>query len=235
MFKKALETNILRHDILLENIDRSSFRLFFISDIHRRKISKKLLKEVGSTIDIVIIGGDLAEANVSKKRIEYNLRKLAQLGPLYYVWGNNDREVGESTVRELIEKVNGTLVENEAVCVRDNNHRIMIVGIDDVSSGRADIQKSFESTSTKDTIIFVSHTPSVFDRVRIEHNPDILLAGHTHGGQIRLGPYGLYPLGELKIKDKKATLISNGYGTSLLPLRLGAPSECHIVTIYNSR
>lgn len=235
MFKKALETNILRHEISMDNFDHSSFRLFFISDIHRRKISKKLLKEVGSSIDIVIIGGDLAEANVSKKRIEDNLRKLAQLAPIYYVWGNNDREVGEATVRELIEKVNGTLLENEAVCVRDNNHRIMIVGIDDLSSGRADIQKSFESTRTNDTIIFVSHTPSVFKRVRIEHNPDLLLAGHTHGGQIRLGPYGLYPLGELQIKDKKATLISNGYGTSLLPLRLGAASECHIVTIHRTR
>lgn len=235
MLKKAFETNILHHEISTDKfIDQKPFRLFFISDIHRRKVSNGLIKEVGSTVDIVIIGGDLAEANVPEKLIAENLRKLARIAPVFYVWGNNDREVGESLIRGLIEKVNGTLLENKAVCVRDHGHRIQIVGIDDVSSEKADIQKSFESIHKEDTIIFVSHTPSVFNKVRSVYNPDLLLAGHTHGGQIRLGGFGLYPLGEFVIKDKKATLISNGYGTTFLPLRLGAASECHIVTIQGS-
>lgn len=235
MFKKAFETNILQHELTTEKfIDRAPFQLFFISDIHRRKISNQLIKEIGSSIDIVIIGGDLAEENVSKKLIAENLEKLAQIAPIFFVWGNNDREVGESTIRELIENVNGTLLENQAICVRDDDHRIMIVGIDDVSSGKTNIQQSFVSTKKEDTIIFVSHTPSVFNKVRNEYGPDLSLAGHTHGGQIRLGSFGLYPLGEFNIDHEKATLISNGYGTTFLPLRLGASSECHIVTIHGS-
>lgn len=234
MLKKAFETNILYHEVSTEKfIDQKPFRIFFISDIHRRKIPNKLLIKSSSPIDIVIIGGDLAEANVSKERIEDNLKKLAQVAPIYYVWGNNDREVGETTIQQLMKQVNGTILENQAICVRNDHHKIMLVGIDDVSAGRANIQHSFEAVKKKDTIIFVSHTPSVFKKVET-YKPDIKLAGHTHGGQIRMGPIGLYPVGEFVTGDNSASLISNGFGTSLLPFRLGAPSECHVLTIYNS-
>ena len=50
-------------------------------------------------IDIVIIGGDLARKRCTLTRIAENIGKLAQLGPLFYVWGNNDREVGEQEMR----------------------------------------------------------------------------------------------------------------------------------------
>jgi len=64
MLKKAFETNILHHEVATEKfIDQTPFRIFFISDIHRRKITKKLLTNL-SSIDAVIIGGDMAEANV---------------------------------------------------------------------------------------------------------------------------------------------------------------------------
>ncbi len=234
MLKKAFETNILYHEVSTEKfINQKPFRIFFISDIHRRKIPNKLLIN-SSPIDIVIIGGDLAEANVSKERIEDNLRKLAQVAPIYYVWGNNDREVGETTIQQLMEQVNGTILENQAICVRNDHHRVMLVGIDDVSARRANIQQSFEGVKKEDTIIFVSHTPSVFKKVEIAYKPDIKLAGHTHGGQIRMGSIGLYPIGEFVKGDNIASLISNGFGTSLLPFRLGAQSECHVLTIHNS-
>jgi len=234
MLKKAFETNILHHEIATEKfIDQSPFRIFFISDIHRRKITKKLLTNL-SSIDAVIIGGDMAEANVPITRIADNLKKLAKVAPIYFVWGNNDREIGESIIQDVIHQVNGKILENQAICVRDERHRIMLVGVDDVSSGRANIQRSFESIKNGDTVVFVSHTPSVFKKVQNAYDPDILLAGHTHGGQIRLGPLGLYPAGKFIKKRNHATLISNGFGTTLLPFRLGAPAECHVLTLYNA-
>lgn len=234
MLKKAFETNIVHHEVVTEKfIDQSPFRIFFISDIHRRKITKKLITNL-SSIDAVIIGGDMAEANVPITRIEDNLKKLAKVAPIYFVWGNNDREIGESIIRNLIEQVNGKILENQSICLRDEQHRIMIVGIDDVSTGRANIQHAFESINNEDTVVFVSHTPSVFKKVQYAYNPDILLAGHTHGGQIRLGPLGLYPAGKFNKKRNHASLISNGFGTTLLPFRLGAPAECHVLTFYNA-
>ena len=62
--------------------------MFFISDIHRRKIDDKLLAKIQSAheIDVVIIGGDLAEKGVPLTRIAKNIRKLAQLGR-YFMCG----------------------------------------------------------------------------------------------------------------------------------------------------
>lgn len=232
MFKKAFETNIQHQSIELATFkDPNPFRLFFISDIHRRNISDDLVEEVGTDIDAVIIGGDLAESGVPLEQIERNINRLAKIGPLFYVWGNNDREVGEHHIRKFIQNVGGTILENEAIRINTNTHHLWIVGIEDVSSGRADIKKSFENVPENDPIIFLSHTPFVFNKVIDRFKPDVLLAGHTHGGQIRLGNWGYYERGEFKQDQERFTLISNGFGTTFIPFRLGAPAECHILTI----
>jgi len=231
MFKKAFDTNIRHHEIETVNYqNRQPFRLFFISDIHRRRISDHLIEQVGK-LDAVIIGGDIAEKGVPLNRIEENVKKLAQLGPIYFVWGNNDREVGEHHIRKYIEDVGGKLLENEAVCIEYQNTRLWIAGIDDVSSGRADIAKSFKNVPENETIIFVSHTPFVFNKVKNGFKSDVLLAGHTHGGQIRLGKWGYYQKGSLQKERDGVSLISNGFGTTFVPFRLGAPAECHVITI----
>ncbi|MET1013381.1 MAG: metallophosphoesterase [Paenisporosarcina sp.] len=232
MFKKAFETNLLYQQVIHESFDhKPSFRLFFISDIHRRKVSKKLVEKVGTNMDVVIIGGDLADKRVNKQRLEANLLQLAKIAPILYVWGNNDREVGEQVIREKIAKVNGQIIENSSLLVRDGVPKIQLVGIDDVSSGKADIKRAFGNMQNEDYVIFVSHTPSVFSKVVELYHPNLLLAGHTHGGQIRLGKYGLYPVGKFEAATNPVSLISNGYGTSLIPFRLGASPECHIITI----
>jgi len=232
MLVKAFEINIRRQDIELTNYpNQNPFRVFFISDIHRRKIPNRLIKQIDTEIDAVIIGGDLAERGVPLKRIQENILRLAKIGPLYYVWGNNDREVGEQNIRKYIQNVGGTILENEAICIIKQNQRMWVVGIDDVSAGLADIEKSFENVPKEDMKIFVSHTPFVFSKVKDKFKSTILLAGHTHGGQIRLGKWGFYQKGSLKKELDEATLISNGFGTSLIPLRYGAPAECHILSI----
>ena len=58
-----------------------------------------------------------------------------------------------------------------------------------------------------------------------------MLGGHLHGGQLRLGPIAMYPHGSKKKKKGVPTLISNGYGTTLLPFRFMAKPECHMITI----
>lgn len=77
----------------------------------------------------------------------------------------------------------------------------------------------------------VTHTPSLFRKVEQVYHPRLMLAGHTHGGQIRLGKWGLQEKGVFRLDGGRAKLISNGYGTSTLPLRLGAAPECHVIVI----
>lgn len=235
MFASARRRNVIHHSINVESQSLLDKRLsvFFISDIHRRKIDDKLLDKIqsGNTIDIVIIGGDLAEKGVPLARIEKNIHQLACLGPLFFIWGNNDREAGENEIREIINRYGGKILDNENVAIPGHS-RWGIGGTDDPSSGNVDIDSSLQSIGQYENVIFVTHTPSLFRKVEQLYQPRILLAGHTHGGQIRLGKYGLEDKGSFRIKNGRAKLISNGYGTSTIPLRLGAEPECHIIVIH---
>ncbi|WP_370314234.1 hypothetical protein [Guptibacillus hwajinpoensis] len=56
----------------------------------------------------------------------------------------------------------------------------------------------------------------------------MILSGHTHGGQIRLFGWGIREKGGIKNINGTTVVISNGYGTTTLPLRLMAPAESHI-------
>ncbi|MCZ2259483.1 metallophosphoesterase [Sporosarcina sp. G11-34] len=216
----------------LENDKESTslLKLFFISDIHRRKIDEKLIMKINTDIDAVIIGGDLAERGVPLSRVSQNIQMLASLGPVYFIWGNNDREAGEKEIRAIIAEYDGKILDNESVFV-EGHPKWGILGVDDPSSRNADVPKTLSEVEKYEKTILVTHTPSLFRKVEPVFQPDLMLAGHTHGGQIRIGKFGLFEKGSCKMDGNRAQLVSNGYGTSTLPLRLGARPECHIIEI----
>lgn len=235
MFVNAKKRNVIHHQLEVDQLNEDSkvVKVFFISDIHRRKISVKLLEEVGSDIDIVIIGGDLAERGVPLSRIAKNVQNLSRLGPLYYTWGNNDREVGEHEIRNIMKENGATVLDNEN-CVLTNHPTWKICGTDDPSSRNVNIPAALQGIQKGDKVIFVTHQPDVLDQVELLFKPTLMLAGHTHGGQIRMGKLGLFEKGSFVVDGYCAKLISNGYGTSSVPLRLDAPSQCHVIALsYN--
>ena len=234
MFVSARRRNVSFHSMEAfgDGISDKKLSVFFISDIHRRKIDDKLIAKIqfGHSIDVVIIGGDLAERGVPLTRIAKNVRKLAQLGPLFYIWGNNDREAGEQEIRDIIIRHGGQILENENVVIPGHPHW-GIAGTDDPSNGNVDIESTLHRINQFENVIVVTHMPSLFSKVEQVYQPRLMLAGHTHGGQIRIGKYGLQDKGTFRIENGRAKLISNGYGTSMLPLRLGAAPESHVIVI----
>lgn len=233
MFTSAKRRNVVRHKLNVEssNSHNARMKVFFISDIHRRKIDRKLLKKIDKGIDIVIIGGDLAEKGVSLSRISANICNLSTLGPVYYIWGNNDREAGEQEIRSIMARYGSVILDNENFPI-PGHPTWGISGTDDPTTERVDITASLQNITQYNHVIFASHQPRVLREVEYFYRPALMLAGHSHGGQIRIGKFGLMEKGKFQTKFGKGKLISNGYGTSTVPLRLGAPAECHIITIY---
>ncbi|WP_339249954.1 metallophosphoesterase [Sporosarcina sp. FSL W8-0480] len=235
MFAFAKRRNVIIHSYTVrKEINRGKkLSLFFISDIHRRHIDKRLLEKVKrhESIDVVVIGGDLAEAGVPLNRIEQNVKALSTLGPLLFIWGNNDREVGEEEIRKIISKHGGIILDNSDASIP--NHPLWrICGTDDPSSGRVDIKATLRNANSYPYLIVATHNPYMFKKIEAVCSPDLMLAGHTHGGQIRLGKFSMHALGRFSLQDGRAKLISNGYGTSIIPLRLGAAPESHVIKIY---
>lgn len=226
MWALAHQNNIREHTQTLQ-AEGEDIKLFFISDTHLRKINKKMLNAVGK-VDAVIIGGDFADKRTPIRTITHNLQLLQTLGPIYFIWGNNDREVGEEKLRALFKEYNVQIIANTAVALQP---QLWLAAIDDTSTRNYSFVDALNLVPTEAKCIFVSHNPVVLDKIRAQYRGDILLAGHWHGGQIRLGKWAMRPNGSCVSTTEGMTLISNGYGTTLLPLRFGAKPECHIINI----
>ncbi|GGG17344.1 metallophosphoesterase [Lysinibacillus alkalisoli] len=224
MWYEANQNNIVTHTI--PTTYTNQYHIAFISDVHARKIHYHLLQKMRH-VDAVIIGGDFCDKRTPIQLVERNLQTLATLGKIYYVWGNNDREIEEAQLRALFKKYHVTVLENESVMLQE---KLWLCAIEDTSTRKYSFEKAFASVPQAVDTICVSHNPGVFNRAYV-YKPTLLLGGHWHGGQIRLGPYGMRPLGYTKI-DEISEVVSNGYGTTLLPLRLFARPEVHLITLH---
>ncbi|WP_235616007.1 metallophosphoesterase [Metasolibacillus sp. FSL H7-0170] len=229
MWRQAFENNVRHHPLQLQGQTPQSLRIFFISDIHLRLINQQMLKAIGK-VEAVIIGGDLCDRRTPFERVRSNIEQLQQLGPIYFVWGNNDHEVGEQRLRQLFAEMDVTILENDAQLLAGQN-RIWLSAIQDTSTKKYSFEQAFAKCQTDDITFFISHNPQVFYRVERYFTPQLMMGGHLHGGQIRFWKFGVHPKGSYSVRNGVPTLISNGYGTTLLPLRLGAKPECHVIDV----
>jgi predicted MPP superfamily phosphohydrolase len=162
--------------------------------------------------------------------IDNSIKKYAITGNWEY-WGN----VNLTELKNMYSKNNCELLINENRLISIKNRDISIIGIDDLVGGNADFRKAVENLKETDTTIVLSHCPEHRDIITKQKgnlNIDLVLSGHTHGGQIaflRIAPFkpqgsGKYLKGCYKESEPKM-YISKGIGTSILPIRFGARAE----------
>lgn len=235
MLKEAFANRLIKNDVTFHDFPESfgEAKIFFISDIHKRVISDSLLQEVKEhKPDMVIIGGDLVEKGVPFTRVKNNVTKLKKLGPVYFVWGNNDYEVDFRKLDAMLLDCGVKILDNTAVSFESTEgDRLILLGVDDLNRNRDELELALQDVEEDGFKILVSHNPKVVSKIKKEHNIRLVLSGHTHGGQIHIFGYSPYRKGMLKHLKNTTLLISNGYGTTALPLRLGAKSETHLITI----
>ncbi|KAB2333714.1 metallophosphoesterase [Bacillus mesophilum] len=238
MVKEAFANRILHQELVFDDfpIGFGEVKIFFISDIHKRKIHEDIINEASaSKPDMVIIGGDLLEKKVPLSRVKENLQKLKSAAPVYFIWGNNDYEVDVKKLNALLIECGVKILDNCAVTFKSAfNESYALLGINDISLKKDRLDLAIKDAVDADFRILVSHEPRVMSKLKNDHRISLVLSGHTHGGQIHFLGFGLYEKGKIKKADTATILISNGYGTTALPLRLGAKAETHLLTIKNS-
>ncbi|WP_077621704.1 metallophosphoesterase [Sediminibacillus massiliensis] len=211
-----------------------AIHFFFISDIHTRLIKRKTLLSVAHQVDFVLIGGDLAEKKVPFERIKENIIRLKELGaPVYFVWGNNDYELDQTRLVSLLENYGVHTLRNESKnIVLPSGGSLSLIGVDDPDRSSPLMELLFQQ-AVGETKILLTHRPDIFYSLSNNEKEEVTAAfsGHTHGGQIRFMGLGLYSRGGLNKVDNTWILVSEGYGYTHLPFRLGTSSECHVVTI----
>lgn len=211
----------------------NNFQVFFISDIHRRNINENTLQSITQKIDIIIIGGDLTEKGVPLERTKANIAKLKKKWnvPIYFVWGNNDYEALPEKIHMLLVKENVTILTNTNKDIKKGNSTISLLGLDCCRYKVARLDLA-QQEAKGDYFILITHAPSAFIELDYPNQDKIhtVLAGHTHGGQIRIFGFGPYERGGYLKHRNTNTFISEGYGYSKLPFRLGTNAECHVLT-----
>jgi predicted MPP superfamily phosphohydrolase len=230
---------VKRNDLTFKNLPSSfeNFTILHISDLHvdLSKGAMKHLVEIVGTLhsDVCVLTGDYrgqtygpfdaAMDGVAKVRAQIK-------GPIYAVLGNHD------TIQMVprLEAMDIRVLLNECETLTRGDQRIYLAGIDDAHFYRADdIETAASSIPKGDFSILLSHTPEVY-RQAAEAGFNLMLSGHTHGGQLCLP--GSIPIKlEAALPRKMGAgawkyLNMNGYtsvgvGTSILPVRLNCPPE----------
>ena len=149
--------------------------------------------------------------------------------------GNHDhwREAGE--IRRALRKANVHILDNEAVTVGG----MRLGGVDDEYTGNADLEHTVEAIrAAPGSRVLLTHSPDVGPAT--PRDVTLVLAGHTHCGQIRLPILGaisyVSKYGErfgcgLITEGSRRVVVTAGIGTSVLPFRLGAPSDIWLLTL----
>ena len=136
-------------------------------------------------------------------------------------------------MNEVYENANFTLLDNESVFGSDEKTSMNIVGIDSASKSA---HYHYEPTLAEWQILLI-HEPDYVSRVDNIRDYDLVLSGHSHGGQIRVPFYRAKTKGALKYTDGLYLLaantllsVSNGVGTTAIPARFAVPPE---ITYYH--
>ncbi|MCU5089083.1 metallophosphoesterase [Bacillus toyonensis] len=238
MYKEAMRNTVLEHTLEFKEFPQSfqQMNMFFISDIHRRVVSDSLIERIKGKVDLVIIGGDLAEKGVPLSKISANIQKLRVIAPVYFVWGNNDYEIEYHELDALLLENNVKVLDNTRVVFESElGEKICLLGVDDVGLERDRLDLALADCKEEGFRILISHNPDIIKKMSGKEQISLVLSGHTHGGQIRLFPSEKYLKGGVYNHSNTTLFVSNGYGTTLIPLRFRAPAQTHIITLCGGK
>lgn len=246
---------ITRYTITSDSLPDSfnGYKIAVVSDVHNAEFGKnnsqliELIKK--EKPEMIAITGDLVDSNRTDLEIAVKLvQQLVEIAPCYYVTGNHEAWI-KGQYQELEQRMSDEgvviLSDNVTQLIKDNE-KIQIVGLadPDFTDGDSYTQESAPETKlsnmdlSDDYCILLSHRPETFESY-ISEGIDLVLSGHTHGGQFRL-PFiggliapnqGLFPkfdAGEYS-KDGTTMIVSRGIGNSIIPIRFNNRPEVLIV------
>jgi len=159
----------------------------------------RLVSEVAA--DLVIITGDLLDGYDLLDDSGWQLEGMSAPLGVWAVLGNHDhycfhastlRKSPEPPMDEIKSSLRGRGIEvlsNERRVVEVGGAKLTLVGCDDVASGNDDLPAAMAGADDSDLVVLLSHSPDVFDDPEAGR-ADLILCGHTHGGQLRLPGIG---------------------------------------------
>ena len=225
-------------------------RAVHITDVHlgnfrgKKQVNRIVRKIKELNPDVIFNTGDMFDSRTHFREGKDVLSAFRTLDiPHYFVYGNHDEHVGTEEVIKQMKNANATVLLNEIV----NFGGLQIIGLNNMLTDRnsfdphttadsetiEEVLNNLEITENSPTII-LHHRPEGM-KYMDKHGADLLLAGHTHAGQVFPFTFiaklmfgynkGLYKYGTMNI------YVSEGIGTMFVPVRLGTRSEMALIRL----
>jgi len=239
---------VVEHDVSAEgrSILPQPLRVAVIADLHggapyidEAKVERVVTLTNAARPDLVLLTGDYVIQGVlggEHMPIETIARKLKQLSaPLgvFAVLGNHDHWENADHIEKTLSAVGIVVLENKSVEIP-----MRLVGLSDAFTTRPDLTQSFADVADGERALCFTHSPDVFPD--LPSTCALTIAGHTHGGQVRLPLVGRpivpsrfgqrYAAGVVREGDK-VLFVSTGIGTSMLPVRFGVIPEIALLNV----
>lgn len=233
----------------------NNLKIAYISDLQFNHFMDqtrldRMIKDINQAKpDILIFGGDLFDdpstypiSDESKQTLINSLKQLDAPYGKFAVLGEKDHDPAiVDSIQNILFEANFECLVNQSIQIRKNgNEFINLVGIDSMIGGNSDIETALKGINTELFTIVVTHASDLAPSLPI-NGIDLVLAGHSHGGQIHLPILGAYEkiAGSTKFDqgittlNKTTILVTNGIGTTKNDMRFLSSPQCHIIRLSN--
>ena len=243
-----------------KDIREEGYRAVFLSDVHYGvSLDREELQAVCDEItaqkpDFVILGGDIVDHETGKEKTREAFEIFGTVESTYgtfFVFGNHDRpmrgmpsefadQYGEEELIALIEAC-GIRVLQETIADVGENYEIALMGREDRSVPERDSVLGFTSSTFVDVFrLMIDHQPCDY-RENGDHGTDLVLSGHTHGGQFFplnylmtfFGNDAVY--GRTDIDENTVAIVSSGLACWGYPYKTAAPAEYLVIDIVPTK
>jgi predicted MPP superfamily phosphohydrolase len=226
-------------------------RLVQLSDLHLRQIGRHEHTIVAHVAEerpsLILLSGDVVDDRANLHLADEFLGLLGSGVPKLAILGNWEHwaSIDQLRLRAIYEKHNTRLLLNETATVAHGQRTLLVIGLDDFVAGTPDLARAMAGGEQGTNVLLLQHCPAYRDLLQAPSkvnsdvlariHPTVMISGHTHGGQV--APFGWAPwrpfgsgryLSGWYAPDAPLTprmYVSRGLGTSIVPVRFGAPPE----------
>ncbi|MDQ3180499.1 MAG: metallophosphoesterase [Acidobacteriota bacterium] len=242
---EANTLSVEKIEIRLKRLPKNleGFRLVHLSDIHHSPftdighISRAV--EIANSLkpDMFVLTGDYVshESEYIAPMAEV-LGKLESEFGTFACLGNHDHWTDAGMVTRSLREANISVLINEGFRFTARDASFWLAGVDDYMVGKTDLRSALRGSFPDEMVMLLAHNPVIVRRAA-RVGVDIMLSGHTHGGQVKLRDDEKRILPRRKLKNglyrRKNTqiYITRGIGTVVLPVRYGCPPEISLLEL----
>lgn len=226
-------------------------RIAFLSDFHVGSHTgdvarlETIAKDAAAhSPDLVLFGGDymnmqpLGGGRVPPSTIAHALSRIAGRAGRFAILGNHDYMYGKLEVTAALRGAGIVVLDHGQQAITYEKHSIDVIGVPDAHVHWVAGKGLLTGLSREKPAIVLTHDPARF--AEVPAGPFLTLAGHTHGGQIKLPGLGVLMNASrapmrwthgLVVEGGRHMVVTAGLGTSSVPLRVGVPPEFAIIDV----